>query len=181
MWKKNALWSKLSFKYKFPSVNLQRQNNTMYDILKRFQERYGYLKKMGVTFEGIQMTDTIKKKHSIILTRPFLFDCRLLPKRYEGIEIKVRIQGGLPAEFKPTSPSDYTFAPEKFIQYVEKNLDTLRAHFDKPEMTKEELLDALAFGNFEQHKKNAQKLMREKQRQNKTNISAQKKPLITSQ
>ncbi|MCX8143021.1 MAG: hypothetical protein N3F62_02060 [Bacteroidia bacterium] len=137
----------------------------MYDIYKRFEERYGFLKKMGVKFEGIQMIDPIKKKHAIVLTRPFLFDCRLLPKRYEGIEIKVRIQGSLPEEFKSIGQNDYIFAPEKFEKFVENNIHNIRNHFGKPEMTKEEILDALAFGNFEDHKRNVLSLMREKQRQ----------------
>ncbi|RME16103.1 MAG: hypothetical protein D6799_05335 [Bacteroidetes bacterium] len=136
----------------------------MYAILKRFEERYGFLKKMGIGFEGIQMIDPIKKKHAIVLTRPFIFDCRLLPKKYEGIEVKVRIKGELPEEFKPKKASDYPFMPENFEKFVAKNLQTLRKHFQKPEMTKEELLDALAFGNFEEHKKNVQDILKEKQR-----------------
>lgn len=132
----------------------------MYDTLKRFEERYGYLKKMGVSFEGLQMIDPIKRKQVIVLTRPFLFDCRLLPKKYEGIEIKVRIKGTLPEEFKRNNPKDYIFAPEKFEAYVSKNIESIRAYFEKPEMTKEEILDALAFGNFEEHKRNAQRIMR---------------------
>lgn len=134
----------------------------MYDILKRFEERYGYLKKMGVTFEGIQMIDPIKRKQAIVLTRPFLFDCRLLPKKYEGVEIKVRIQGNLPDEFKVKRTGDYPFSPENFEKYVEKNIEFLRNHFGKPEMTRAELLDALAFGNFEEHKKNVQNILKEK-------------------
>lgn len=119
---------------------------------------------MGIGFEGLQMIDPVKKKHAIVLTRPFIFDCRLLPKKYEGLEIKVRIKGNLPEEFKPKKPQDYPFMPENFEKYVEKNLQTLRDHFQKPEMTKAELLDALAFGNFEEHKKNVQNILREKQR-----------------
>lgn len=119
---------------------------------------------MGISFEGIQMIDPVKKKHAIVLTRPFIFDCRLLPKKYEGLEIKVRIKGQLPEEFKPKKPGDYPFMPENFEKYVEKNLQTLRDCFQKPEMTKAELLDALAFGNFEEHKKNVQNILREKQR-----------------
>ncbi|GIV28789.1 MAG: hypothetical protein KatS3mg027_2603 [Bacteroidia bacterium] len=137
----------------------------MYDIYKRFEERYGFLKKMGIKFEGIQMIDPIKKKQAIVLTRPFLFDCRLLPKKYDGIEIKIRIQGGLPEEFKVTSPNDHSFAPEKFENYVTNHIDELRTHFEKPEATREELLDMLAFGNFEEHKRNFQNMLKEKQRQ----------------
>lgn len=137
----------------------------MYDTYKRFEERYGFLKKMGIKFEGVQMIDPIKRKQAIVLTRPFLFDCRLLPKKYEGIEIKVRIQGGLPEEFKVTSANDYAFAPEKFEKYVTNHLEFLRSYFEKPEATKEELLDMLAFGNFEEHKKNFQNVLKEKQRQ----------------
>ncbi len=137
----------------------------MYDIYKRFEERYGYLKKMGVKFEGVQMIDSIKRKQVIVLTRPFLLDCRLLPKKYDGIEIKVRIQGGLPEEFKVIGSNDHVFAPEKFEKYVDAHLEELRNYFEKPEITKAELLDMLAFGNFEEHKKNFQNMLKEKHRQ----------------
>ncbi len=136
----------------------------MYDIFKRFEQRYGFLKKMGITFEGIQMIDPVRKKQAIMLTRPFIFDTRLLPKRYDGIDIKARIQGKLPEEFKLKDANDYIFAPEKFEKYVDNNLQKLREAFEKPEMTKLEILDALAFGSFEEHKKNTEKLLREKQR-----------------
>lgn len=156
---------------------MQREFRCMYDVLRRFEERYGYLKKMGVSFEGIQMIDPIKRKHAIVLTRPFLFDCRLLPKRYEGIEIKVRIKGSLPKEF--TTTNGYIFAPENFEKYVSKNIDSIRSHFEKPEMTKQEILDVLAFGNFEEHKRNAQRIMREKSRLQKS-VKKQPEKLIKS-
>ncbi|MCX7728679.1 MAG: hypothetical protein N2203_04330 [Bacteroidia bacterium] len=129
---------------------------------------------MGVNFEGIQMIDPTKKKHAIVLTRPFLFDCRLLPKKYDGIEIKIRIQGHLPEEFKVKKAGEYPFMPENFERYVEKNMDALRKHFEKPEMTKLEMLDALAFGNFEEHKKNTQNILREKQRKARLQRAAAK-------
>ncbi len=66
--------------------------------------------------------------------------------------------------------NDHTFDPKKFECFVDKNLIELRVHFAKPEMTKDELLDALAFGNFEEHKKNFTRIAREKQKNKRIKV-----------
>ena len=53
------------------------------------------------------------------------------------------------------------WAPVKFEKYVDRCSEEIRKQFGNPNMTKKEMLDALAFGNFEEHKKKSLQLMSE--------------------
>jgi hypothetical protein len=134
----------------------------MFQILKNFEEKYGSLKKKGLRIEGLNMIDPKRKKHVILISKPFIFDNRSLPKSYEGLEIKAKIEGELPEEFKPNSErKEYTWAPKKFETFVDRCAIDIRKKFNNPNMSREEMLDALAFGNFEEHKKKSIQLMHE--------------------
>lgn len=71
----------------------------MFEILKHFESKYGTLKKKGLRIEGLRMIDPKRKKHVIMVSKPFMFDNRQLPKTYEGLDIKSKIEGDLPKEF----------------------------------------------------------------------------------
>jgi hypothetical protein len=136
----------------------------MFEILKNFESKYNTLKKKGLRIEGLSMIDPKRKKHVIMISKPFLFDNRQLPKIYEGLEVKSKIEGGLPEEFKvdkTTIKKEYLWAPSKFEKYVDRCADEIRKQFGNPAMTRKEMLDALAFGNFEEHKKKSLQLMQE--------------------
>ena len=134
----------------------------MFDILKNFESKYAPLKKKGLKVEGLNMIDPKRKKHVIMISKPFLFDNRTLPKVYEGLEIKSKIEGSLPDEFKPSvDKKEYLWAPSRFEQYVDRCANELRKKFNNPGMTREEMLDALAFGSFEDHKRKCVQLMSE--------------------
>lgn len=136
----------------------------MFEILKSFESKYGSLKKKGLRIEGLSMIDPKRKKHVIMISKPFLFDNRQLPKSYEGLEIKSKIEGGLPEEFKvekETVKKEYLWAPFKFEKYVDRCSNDIRKQFGNPDMTRQEMLDALAFGSFEDHKKKSMQLMSE--------------------
>lgn len=134
----------------------------MFDILKNFETKYAPLKKKGLRVEGLNMIDPKRKKHVIIISKPFLFDNRALPKSYEGLEIKSKIEGELPEEFKPTTgEKEYLWAPYKFEKFVDRCSEQIRKKFNNPEMTREEMLDALAFGSFQEHKEKCKRLMSE--------------------
>ncbi len=137
----------------------------MFEILKSFESKYGTLKKKGLRIEGLSMIDPKRKKHVILISKPFMFDNRQLPKIYEGLEIKAKIEGNLPKEFalptKETTKKEYLWAPNKFEKYVDRCSDEIRAQFGNPKMTRKEMLDALAFGNFEEHKIKSLHLMKE--------------------
>lgn len=136
----------------------------MFEILKSFESKFGSLKKKGLRIEGLSMIDPKRKKHVIMISKPFLFDNRLLPKTYEGLDIKSKIEGGLPEEFKIEKEAikkDYLWAPFKFEQYVDRCSADIKKQFNNPDMSRTEMLDALAFGSFEEHKKKTLTLMQE--------------------
>ena len=136
----------------------------MFEILKSFESKFGSLKKKGLRIEGLSMIDPKRKKHVIMISKPFLFDNRLLPKTYEGLDIKSKIEGGLPEEFKIEKEivkKDYLWAPVKFEKYVDRCSDDIKKQFNNPNMSRNEMLDALAFGSFEDHKKKTLTLMQE--------------------
>jgi hypothetical protein len=134
----------------------------MIHILKNFEEKYGSLKKKGLRIEGMNMIDPKRKKHVILISKPFIFDNRNLPKSYEGVEIKAKIEGELPQEFKPVpDKKEYTWAPRKFELFVDRCAGELRKKFNNPEMSRQDMLDALAFGNFEEHKRKSIQLMQD--------------------
>jgi hypothetical protein len=136
----------------------------MYHILDNFEKKYKPLFKKGLRVEGLSLIDPKRKKHVIVVTRPFVFDSRLLPKVFEGLEVKAKIQGDLPPEFK-ISPDkkdkEYIWSPDRFEKFVNRCEDDLKKNLGNESMTKKEILDALAFGNFEEHKKKCLQLMKE--------------------
>jgi hypothetical protein len=139
----------------------------MYDILKKFEEKYASLKKKGMHVEGLLLIDPKRKKHVISISKPFLFDSRKLPKRFEGLEIKSRIQGELPVEFTVNREipdwhkREFIWAPERFENYVDRCFDEVRKKLEEPEMTREHMLDALCFGNFEEHRAKCELMVKE--------------------
>lgn len=99
-----------------------------------------------------------------MVSKPFMFDNRQLPKTYEGLDIKAKIEGVLPKEFaikKDAVKKEYVWAPVKFEKYVDRCAEEIRAQFGNPLMTRQEMLDALAFGNFEEHKKKSLQMMKD--------------------
>lgn len=136
----------------------------MFEILKSFETKFSSLKKKGLRIEGLSMIDPKRKKHVIMISKPFLFDNRQLPKSYEGLEIKSKIEGGLPEEFKIEKAAiqkDYLWAPARFEKYVDRCSEDIRKQFGNPNMSRAEMLDALAFGSFEDHKKKTMLLIQE--------------------
>ena len=99
-----------------------------------------------------------------LISKPFLFDNRLLTKTYEGLDIKSKIEGGLPEEFKidrEALTKDYLWAPNKFEKYVDRCSEDIKKQFGNPNMSRTEMLDALAFGSFEDHKQKTLNLIKE--------------------
>jgi hypothetical protein len=148
---------------------LKAEKNKMFDILKSFESKYGYLKKKGLTIEGLAMIDPKKKKHVIKISRPLVFDNRQLPKKFEGLDVKTNIQMSqeLPSEFKVNREQpdwfkkEYIWAPERFEKFVDRCSDEIRRNLGEPNMTKKEMLDALCFGDFKEHKKKVNQLIKE--------------------
>jgi hypothetical protein len=96
-----------------------------------------------------------------MVSKPFVFDNRALPKIYQGIEIKSKIEGTLPEEFKVETGKGYVWAPQHFENFVDRCSTEIKKTLNNPNMSRNEMLDALAFGNFEEHKKKCIQLMQE--------------------
>jgi hypothetical protein len=133
----------------------------MFEILNHFQTKFKPLTKEGLRIQGLSMIDPKRKKHVIMISKPFIFDNRKLPKVYDGLAIKSKIEGDLPTEFKVDGRLEYIWAPQRFEQFVDRCGDEIRKKFKKPEMSRNEMLDALAFGNFEDHKQKCAQLLSE--------------------
>lgn len=94
----------------------------------------------------------------IHVNHPFIFDNRLVPSEFNGIKVTNITEGApYPKEFfddiEENEPIPFYMleAPEKYIKYVNKHIDSIRKQLQSPEMTKEEALDAIS-GDFTKHK-----------------------------
>jgi hypothetical protein len=148
----------------------------METILERFKKKYGYLEKYGMSIDGLYLISesdgaTFKEEkevsniyelregenYELTVFRPFVFDNRILPKLFEGVNIKIVEVGARPLEFDVDEnenfiPLDVYHSPEKYIKFVDRCFDDIRLQLGNPNMSKEELLDALTFeGSFEKH------------------------------
>jgi len=140
---------------------------SLYETLERFEKKFNTLKKKGLRVNGLTMIDPKRKKHVINVTRPLVFDNRALPKSFEGLEIKAVISGDMPMEFKidRTKPdwqkAEYIWAPERFENFVDRCSDEIKKKLGDPKMTRNDMLSALCFGNYEKNKKKTQQLIKD--------------------
>jgi hypothetical protein len=139
----------------------------LYDTLERFEKKFGYLKKKGLRINGLKMIDPKRKKHVIDVSRPLIFDNRLLPKSFEGLDVKAIIHGDLPTEFTidRTNPDwakkEYIWAPERFEHFVDRCSTEIKKQLGNANMSREEMLSALCFGDFDAHKKKTEQAVLE--------------------
>ena len=139
----------------------------MYRTLDNFKERYKHLEKKGLRILGIKLIDPRKKTHVIEISRPIIFDSRVIPDRYEGLRVKRKIHGALPEEFQINRDSvdwhkrEYVWAPERFEKYVDREADIIRKTLGDPEMSREDMLNAICFGDFQAHKEKVELLIKE--------------------
>ncbi len=139
----------------------------LYDTLERFEKKFGHLKKKGLRINGLKMIDPKRKKHVIDVSRPLVFDNRLLPKSFEGLEVKAVIHGDLPVEFKVdrTVPDwqkkEYIWAPERFEHFVDRCAVEIKKQLGNANMSREEMLSALCFGDYQAHKDKTDQLVLE--------------------
>ncbi|MEY4594312.1 MAG: hypothetical protein RIQ47_722 [Bacteroidota bacterium] len=139
----------------------------LYDTLSRFEKKFAHLKKKGLRINGLKMIDPKRKKHVIDVSRPLVFDNRELPKSFEGIEVKAIIHGDLPTEFSidrtqpDWSKKEYIWAPERFESFVDRCSDDIRKKLGDPKMSREDMLSALAFGDYNAHVEKTMTLIKE--------------------
>src|SRR5882672_4371288 len=118
------------------------------EILLAFIKEYGHLRNSGL--KEISLVNEWEYDE-ISITTPFIFDHRKLPHEFMGLRVKGHTDD-LPQEFENiNNDTDYIWAYQRFEDYVERHADLIRQTLDKPAMTRDEMLDALCFGDFKTH------------------------------
>lgn len=88
------------------------------------------------------------------VTHQFVFDKRIIPKKFHEYEVHDIMIDDYPLKYFPVTedpmPLDIMFAPERYISFVNDNLELIRKELGNSSLTKAEALDALT-GGFEKH------------------------------
>lgn len=121
-------------------------------IISAFTSRYEHLKKDGLKIQGI--ASLIGGIDAISVSTPFIFDNRLIPQEFMGLKVRKGIsEDDLPEEFKNIdNEKEYIWAYQRFESFVDNNCDLIRRRLGSDQMSREEMLDAICFGDFMAHK-----------------------------
>lgn len=175
-------WRKSIQKIHSP-LNLTHQNKESGEIINRFKKMNSKLMDLNpeVGIENIIEDEKGNKcnKWIIKVFHPFIFDNRLIPDKFDEIEVDSITMGTYPKEF----PSNYAelpledwSSPERFVKFVENNLSLIRKTLKHPTITTNEALDAIT-GDFNKHITLTKKRKEERQLQHKSHIEFFKKLL----
>lgn len=122
----------------------------MQDILDRFKRKYNHLQKKGLRVDGLAEIDSVRKYKVIKVSKPFIFDNREVPTKFEGIKLQRRICGDLPEEFK-VEKDKYIWSPDRYEKFVDRCAEDIRKNLGDEDMSREEMLDAVCFGDYDAH------------------------------
>ena len=111
-------------------------------IDKEFEKEYGYICELEI--HGIS---NCHGSLVIGVSRPFLFDTRLLPEYFLGFPVYVMVKD-MPEDF--AIYKDYIWAPENYENYVDLHEDEIRQKFADPNMTRREMFDLLCGKDFDE-------------------------------
>lgn len=127
-------------------------------VLDMFKAANPLLLEMSQTISVDEITESFSSENSEIIVHdppllqitvkhPFIFDNRLVPSEFKGIKVLNVTTGKFPAEFPEPLTDGVTleeyFAPQRYIQFVERKLSVIRKELKKSNLTKEEAVDAL--------------------------------------
>ena len=138
----------------------------MLQILERFKTKFKHLEKKGLIIEGMVVVDHARRQNAISVSKPFVFDSRLIPKKFDGLQVKKRIVGEMPKEFQldRSQPDwhkrEYIWAPERFENFIDRCFNEIKAELGYSNITREEMLDAICFGDFNEHKQKTEQMIR---------------------
>ena len=98
----------------------------------------------------------------IHVNHPFVYDNRLVPKKFMGVKVSNGIIGKFPNEFpsqNATLPIFEWFSPNNYKRFVSNNILKLRKEFNNAKLTETEALNALMqSGTFIEHEKKCIKM-----------------------
>jgi hypothetical protein len=132
--------------------------NTDY-IITEFKKQYGYLEKFGLEINGI---GDLMDEPLISISTPFIFDRRKLPSTFMGLSLRDGTkEEELPVEFQNIKRGkEYIWAYQRFEDFVDKHSEEIQKKLETY-LTRDEMLDALCFGNFKIHKESCIKWEKE--------------------
>lgn len=109
--------------------------------------------------------DTVSSRtHHIMVEYPLVFDHRKFSRTFNGFDVLGAVQsndvdlkewfetGDPEKRAKSDVPMEKFWAPEKFEAFVDQKGEEIGQRLGNPGMSRKDILDALAFGNFEAHK-----------------------------
>ena len=146
-------------------------DNYKKELLQRFKQNNKELVLLKPKIEIVEITESYSSKTNksreyhppllqINVLHDFIFDNRLVPKRFENIEVINIIKSStLPKEFNPETelPLWEVESQSNYEMFVDSNFSLIRKKLNSPYMEQDEMLDALT-GDFEKHIQHYEKL-----------------------
>ncbi len=162
-------------------------NNLMPKILERFVKKHkNLIEDYGLDVVGIFGDIKTNNSNEINITTsqeiksddfnnddvhiscliPFIFDHRQLPASFEGVRVICGIiDNTIPAIFsdginerEPVFFDQY-WNPDKFVRFVEGNIDKIKEGLKRPSVTRKEALDAICFGDYNAHVEKCEEIL----------------------
>ncbi len=143
-------------------------------ILNEFRRSFGYLEEVGLRVVGlyqefdheggegltINIGQSIEPEDEVnpvcchlSIMHPFIFDNRKIPKVYMGVRVLNIVQADtMPSELEEIvyDPAGFEMnhTPGQYFDFIKENMDFIRATLKEPEISLDEMLDAICFGDF---------------------------------
>ncbi|MBP6871793.1 MAG: hypothetical protein KBC43_07280 [Bacteroidales bacterium] len=148
---------------------------TSYDLTTAFEREYSYLLTEGLFITGVhgeypnENTDgglSISISHSLkpedeifpehchlSVMHPFIFDNRKIPKVFMGVRVLNVVRADtMPSELEEIvyDPAGFemNYTPGQYFSYIKENMDLIRDTLKEHDMSLEDMLDAICFGDF---------------------------------
>jgi len=112
--------------------------------------------KIGIS-KSLESYDEIIPKHChLSVMHPFIFDNRKIPEYFRGIKVLNVVQwDSIPQEIEDPvfDPAGFetNHTPEQYESYVRDNMLEIRKILQQPDLSYEDALDAICFGDFEKY------------------------------
>ena len=152
------------------------------DLIEAFWQEYMALEEFGLniiglyqefdTHEGEELTigvgqelepedDFIPEQCHLSVMHPFLFDNRKVPKIFMGVRVMNVVQySTFPPEIEEIEYDPAGFevheTPDKYCRYVENNSSLIRDALHDNDMTFDDMLDAICWGDFHKYEEEFQ-------------------------
>ena len=117
------------------------------EIASDFRAKYGHLPGLQINGPGVYHGG----QWVIAARHPFVFDRRAVPSSHLGIMVHCSLTGELPREFADgTRRHSYVWAPPHYEQFVDRAPDEIRAQLGVADLSRDDMLSALAGMPFSQ-------------------------------